>query len=63
MPHKPIMLLKKDVQFKYILDQIPYRYPAQLYEAILYIPVFYFYFSFTGKQMLETNQDSCLVYF
>lgn len=32
--------IEKDVQFKYILDQIPYRYPAQLYEAILYIPVF-----------------------
>lgn len=32
--------IEKDVQFKYILDQIPYRYPAQLYEALLYIPVF-----------------------
>lgn len=32
--------IEKDVQFKFILDQIPYRYPAQLYEALLYIPVF-----------------------
>lgn len=32
--------IEKDGQFKFILDQIPYRYPAQLYEALLYIPVF-----------------------
>lgn len=32
--------IEKDTQFKFILDQIPYRYPAQLYEAILYVPVF-----------------------
>lgn len=32
--------IEKDTQFKYILDQIPYRYPAQLYEAMLYVPVF-----------------------
>ena len=32
--------IEKDVQFKNILDTIPYRYPAQLYEAILYVPVF-----------------------
>lgn len=32
--------IEKDTQFKFILDQLPYRYPAQLYEAILYVPVF-----------------------
>ncbi|WMW77260.1 prolipoprotein diacylglyceryl transferase [Flavobacterium sp. 20NA77.7] len=32
--------IEKDSQFKFILDQVPYRYPAQLYEALLYIPVF-----------------------
>lgn len=33
-----------DVQFKTILEAIPYRYPAQLYEALLYIPVFFILF-------------------
>lgn len=33
-----------DPQFKDILDKIPYRYPAQLYEALLYIPVFFILF-------------------
>ena len=32
--------IAKDVQFKEILEKIPYRYPAQLFEALLYIPVF-----------------------
>jgi len=32
--------IEKDTQFKFILDQIPYRYPTQLYEAMLYVPVF-----------------------
>lgn len=32
--------IEKDTQFKFILDQIPYRYPAQLYEALFYVPVF-----------------------
>ena len=32
--------IAKDVQFKDILEKIPYRYPAQLFEALLYIPVF-----------------------
>jgi prolipoprotein diacylglyceryl transferase len=36
--------IAKDVQFKGILDKIPYRYPAQLFEAILYIPVFFILF-------------------
>lgn len=33
-----------DPQFKDILDKIPYRYPAQLYEALLYVPVFFILF-------------------
>ena len=32
--------IAKDIQFKDILEKIPYRYPAQLFEAILYVPVF-----------------------
>ena len=36
--------IAKDVQFKDILDKIPYRYPAQLFEAILYVPVFFILF-------------------
>ena len=36
--------IAKDVQFKEILDKIPYRYPAQLFEALLYIPVFFILF-------------------
>ena len=32
--------IAKDVQFKEILEKIPYRYPVQLFEALLYIPVF-----------------------
>lgn len=32
--------IEKDPQFKNILETIPYRYPAQLYEALLYVPVF-----------------------
>ena len=31
--------IAKDVQFKEILEKIPYRYPAQLFEALLYAPV------------------------
>jgi len=36
--------IANDVQFKGILDKIPYRYPAQLFEAILYVPVFFILF-------------------
>jgi prolipoprotein diacylglyceryl transferase len=36
--------IANDVQFKGILDKIPYRYPAQLFEALLYIPVFFILF-------------------
>ncbi len=36
--------IAKDIQFKAILDKIPYRYPAQLFEAILYVPVFFILF-------------------
>jgi prolipoprotein diacylglyceryl transferase len=36
--------IAKDVQFKEILEKIPYRYPAQLFEAILYVPVFFILF-------------------
>ena len=36
--------IAKDVQFKDILEKIPYRYPAQLFEAILYVPVFFILF-------------------
>lgn len=36
--------IEKDTQFKFILDQIPYRYPAQLYEALFYVPVFFLLF-------------------
>lgn len=36
--------IANDIQFKEILDKIPYRYPAQLYEALLYIPVFFILF-------------------
>lgn len=36
--------IAKDIQFKDILDKIPYRYPAQLFEALLYIPVFFILF-------------------
>lgn len=33
--------IANDKQFKFILDSIPFRYPAQLYEAIGYIPLFF----------------------
>ena len=36
--------IANDPQFKHILDSIPYRYPAQLFEALLYIPVFFILF-------------------
>jgi phosphatidylglycerol---prolipoprotein diacylglyceryl transferase len=32
--------LVNDIQFKDMLAAFPYRYPAQLFEAVLYIPVF-----------------------
>ena len=38
------MPLQKTYSFKDILDKIPYRYPAQLFEALLYIPVFFILF-------------------
>jgi phosphatidylglycerol---prolipoprotein diacylglyceryl transferase len=36
--------LVSDPQFKDMLAAFPYRYPAQLFEAILYIPVFFILF-------------------
>lgn len=36
--------IANDIQFKTILEKIPYRYPAQLFEAILYVPVFFILF-------------------
>ena len=36
--------IANNVQFKSILEKIPYRYPAQLFEALLYIPVFFILF-------------------
>lgn len=36
--------IASDPQFKDYLAEFPYRYPAQLYEALLYIPVFFILF-------------------
>ena len=37
---KAYELIENDPRFAKILEEIPYRYPAQLYEALCYIPVF-----------------------
>lgn len=47
--------IAKDPQFKDILNAVPYRYPAQLYEAILYIPVFILLFYLYWKTDARTK--------
>lgn len=43
-PTQAYNAVANDPQFKEYLAEFPYRYPAQLFEAILYIPVFFLLF-------------------
>lgn len=43
-PTQAYNAVANDPQFKEYLAEFPYRYPAQLFEALLYIPVFFLLF-------------------
>lgn len=43
-PSQAYNAVASDPQFKDYLAEFPYRYPAQLFEALLYIPVFFILF-------------------
>lgn len=43
-PSQAYNAVANDPQFKDYLAEFPYRYPAQLFEAILYVPVFFILF-------------------
>jgi prolipoprotein diacylglyceryltransferase len=56
-PNEAYQAIANNPQFVNLLEQVPARHPAQLYEAFCYVFVFAILFSYTGKQKPDKNLD------